>query len=159
MTSARLDIHKLNEIIQPWVGRTGGLISALRAVQTEVGYLPTETDAAAATAFNLTRAEVKGVISFYSDFTRAPKGRTVIRLCAAEACQAQGGRALQNEVEKRFALTPGNTSASGDLTLEHVYCLGLCSAGPAATIDGALMANASADRICAAFDKKQREKT
>lgn len=158
MTGAGFDNKKLNEVIQPWVGRTGGLIQALRAAQREFGFLPPETEGVAAAAFNLTRAEVKGVISFYSDFTRAPKGRTVIRLCAAEACQAQGGRALQREVQRLFALTPGNTSASGDLTLEHVYCLGLCSAGPAATIDGALMANASADKISAAFEKKQQAK-
>jgi formate dehydrogenase subunit gamma len=150
--------QRLNSLIEPWVGRTGGLISALRAVQAEIGFLPPETETLAAAAFNLTRAEVKGVISFYSDFTRAPKGRTVIRLCAAEACQAQGGRVLQSEIEKRFALTPGNTSASGDLTLEHVYCLGLCSAGPAAMVDDVLMAKASANKISAQFDKKQQER-
>ena len=77
----------LGEIVQPHIGRTGGLISALRAIQAEYGYLPPETEMAAAAAFNLTRAEVKGVISFYADFVRQPKGETVIRLCAAEACQ------------------------------------------------------------------------
>ena len=84
----------LTAIVRPFVGRTGGLISALRAIQAARGFLPPETEEAAAAAFNLTRAEVKGVISFYSDFARAPKGGTVIRLCAAEACQAQGARAL-----------------------------------------------------------------
>ena len=158
MNGARLDIHKLNEIIQPWVGRTGGLISALRAVQTQVGYLPPEADAAAAAAFNLTRAEVKGVISFYSDFRRAPAGRTVIRLCAAEACQAQGGRALESEICKRFAIRPGATSASNDLTLERVYCLGLCSAGPAAMVDAELVARASPEKLSGLFDARQRER-
>ncbi len=151
-----LSIGALTDLIQPFVGRAGGLISALRSIQSRIGHLPPDTEAAAATAFNLTRAEVKGVISFYSDFTRAPKGRIVIRLCAAEACQAQGGRALQSEIEKRLALKPGKTSASGDLTLEHVYCLGLCSAGPAAMVGGQLMAKASPEKISAAFDACQR---
>lgn len=141
----------LTAIVRPFVGRTGGLISALRRVQAERGFLPPETEQAAAAAFNLTRAEVKGVISFYADFSRAPKGRTVIRLCAAEACQAQGARELEAEVEKRLAIAPGKTSASGDLTLEHVYCLGLCSAGPAAMIDGSLMARATPEKILGAF--------
>lgn len=151
-----LSIGALTDLIQPFVGRAGGLISALRSIQSRIGYLPPDTEGAAASAFNLTRAEVKGVVSFYSDFTRAPKGRMVIRLCAAEACQAQGGRELQSEIEKRLALKPGATSASGDLTFEHVYCLGLCSAGPAAMIDGRLMAKASTERICAAFDAGKR---
>jgi formate dehydrogenase subunit gamma len=140
------------EIVQPFVGRAGGLISALRAVQSAIGCLPPETENIAADAFNLTRAEVKGVIGFYSDFHREPKGRCVMRLCAAEACQAQGGRELEREICKRFALNAGETSASADLTLEHVYCLGLCSAGPAAMVDGGLMAKATPEKLAAAFD-------
>jgi len=149
---------ELDRIVRPYVGRAGGLISALRAVQAEIGYLPSETEAAAATAFNLTRAEVKGVISFYADFVRKPKGETVIRLCAAEACQAQGSRMLEKEVCRRLAIEPGKTSASGDLTLEHVFCLGLCSAGPAAMIDGVLMAKASPEKIVSGFEATKESK-
>jgi formate dehydrogenase subunit gamma len=154
MTAGSLDADALAEIIASFVGRAGGLIAALRAVQARVGCLPVETEAAAASAFNLTRAEVKGVISFYADFHREPKGRCVIRLCAAEACQAQGGRELERDVVKKFALQPGATSASRDLTLEHVYCLGLCSAGPAAMIGEELMARATPPKIAAAFDRR-----
>ena len=146
----------ITEIVQPFLGRTGGLIAALRAIQSRIGYLPPETEAIAASAFNLTRAEVKGVISFYSDFHREPKGRSVIRLCAAESCQAQGGRELEREIFKRFALRAGETSASGDLTLEHVYCLGLCSAGPAAMVDEKLMAKATPEKLSAAFNASER---
>ena len=143
----------LNEIIAPFVGRTGGLISALRAVQDTHGFLPAETDAAAAQAFNLTRAEVKGVISFYADFHRAPKGETVVRICAAEACQAVGGRALTRAVEQTFALKMGETSASGDVTLEPVYCLGLCSCAPAAMVGDKLVVRANAEKVVSAVTR------
>ena len=156
MTAAATDIEALTPLIEPWVGRTGGLITALRAVQDSVGYLPPDTEAATAKAFNLSRAEVKGVISFYADFVRKPKGRTTVRLCAAEACQAQGSRALAHAVEKRFALKLGSTSASGDLTLEHVYCLGLCSAGPAAMVDGKLLARATPEKIASVVEGGSR---
>jgi len=146
----------IQAIVAPFAGKTGGLISALRAVQGKIGFLPPETDEVAASVFNLTRAEVKGVISFYADFRRKPAGRTIIRLCAAEACQAQGGRALENEICKRFAIRPGSTSASHDLTLERVYCLGLCSAGPAAMIDAELVANANPEKLSGLFDARQR---
>lgn len=144
----------IREIVRPHVGRTGGLISALRAVQMRFGFLPPETDEIAAGEFNLSQAEVKGVASFYADFRREPAGRVVIRLCAAEACQAQGGRSLESEICRRFAIKPGQTSASGDLTLEHVYCLGLCSAGPAATVGKQLIARASDEKIAAAFGRE-----
>ena len=76
---------RLTKIMESYAGETGGLITALRAAQDAFGHLPAETDAVAAETFNLSRAEVKGVISFYADFHREPKGRTVVRLCAAEA--------------------------------------------------------------------------
>ena len=145
----------LAEIVVPFVGKTGGLITALRAIQSKIGYLPPETEAAAAAAFNLSRAEVKGVISFYSDFCRAPKGKTVIRLCAAEACQAQGARSLEAAICKNFAIGAGSTSASGDLTLEHVYCLGLCSAGPAAMVGDRLIGRATPQEISTEFERIQ----
>lgn len=140
-------------LIEPFVGRTGGLISALRAVQDAHGYLPEETEAAAAKAFNLTRAEVKGVISFYHDFHREPKGKVVVRVCAAEACQAVGGRELVAAVERRLAVKMGATSASKDVTLEPVYCLGLCSCAPAAMVGEKLVGWADATKINFAFEK------
>ncbi len=137
----------LDAIIAPFVGRTGGLISALRAVQDAHGFLPDEIDAAAAKAFNLSRAEVKGVISFYHDFHRKPKGDVVVRVCAAEACQAAGGREMIAAVEKKLALKMGETAAAKDVALEPVYCLGLCSTGPAAMVGGKLVGMADADKI------------
>lgn len=148
----------LESIIQPYTGRTGGLISALQAVQKALGALPPETEAVAADAFNLTRAEVKGVISFYHDFVREPKGGTVVRVCAAEACQAAGGRDLVAELEKSLALSLGETSASKDLTLEPVYCLGLCSCAPAAMVGERLVARASAAKINAAIERAKKER-
>lgn len=142
---------QLSAIMKAHVGRAGGLISALRAAQEAIGYLPEATEKIAADAFNLSRAEVKGVIGFYADFRRAPPGRTLVRLCAAEACQAAGGRDLKATIEKKHGLKCGETAPSGELTVEPVYCLGLCSAAPAAMVDGALIGRADAERIEAAI--------
>jgi formate dehydrogenase subunit gamma len=149
---------RLATIIKDHVGKTGGLIRALRLIQDAFGYLPEETDSVAADIFNLSRAEVKGVISFYTDFHRAPRGRTVVRLCAAEACQAAGGRELQAAVETHFALKLGETSTSKDLTVEPVYCLGLCSCAPAATVGDKLVGRASVERIAAAVESETEDR-
>lgn len=148
----------LANLIEPYVGKTGGLITALHAVQKEHGFLPSETEAVAADVFNLSRAEVKGVISFYHDFARAPKGDTVVRVCAAEACQAVGGRRLATDLEEKFGLKMGETSASNDMTLEPVYCLGLCSCAPAAMVGDRLVARADADKIARAVEKTKKER-
>lgn len=147
---------KLSEIVIAYVGRTGGLISALRAAQEAIGYLPEETEEIAADAFNLSRAEVKGVISFYADFRRSRPGKTIVRICAAEACQAAGARALKGAIEKKYGVRSGETAQSDELTLEPVYCLGLCSAAPAAIVGEELVGKADTDRIDAALVRAKK---
>ena len=89
---------------------------------------------------NITRAEVHGVVTFYHDFRRAPAGRHVLKLCRAEACQAAGGDPLAAHAEARLGVTIGNTTPDGRVTVEPVYCLGLCSLSPSAMIDGRMVA-------------------
>lgn len=91
-----------------------------------------------ATALNLSRADVHGVISFYHDFRAEPAGRHVIRLCRAEACQTMGSDRLAAELERALGIVTGGTTADGRVTLEATYCLGNCALSPAAMIDGKL---------------------
>ena len=92
-----------------------------------------------AEALNLSRAEVHGVVTFYHDFRKAPAGRHVLKLCRAEACQAMGARrAGRRSAEARLGVDWHETTADGAVTLEPVFCLGLCACGPAAMVDGQL---------------------
>ncbi len=90
-----------------------------------------------AQAFNLSRAEVFGVASFYHDFRldRAA-GAHVLSLCRAEACQAVGAERIADAAKARLKLGWGETGADGQWTLQPVYCLGLCASGPSAMLDG-----------------------
>ena len=101
----------------------GALLPVLHEIQDALGYIPPETVPLIAAELNLSRAEVHGVITYYHHFRQAPPGRHVVRVCCAEACQASGGEALAQHARTRLA--------GGDVTLEPVYCLGLCACGPA----------------------------
>ncbi|PCI64634.1 MAG: NADH-quinone oxidoreductase subunit E [Kordiimonadales bacterium] len=125
-------------LITPFVGQTGGLLRALHALQAGVGYIDASAIPVIADVFNLTKAEVKGVVSFYSDFRRAPAGKHSIKICQAEACQAVGGRSLTDKALRALDLSFGETDSAGAVTIEPVYCLGLCASGPAAMVDGKL---------------------
>lgn len=153
----RHDIGQIRELTLQYVGTTGGLIKALHVIQGHFRCLPNGTDAVIADAFNLSRAEVKGVISFYHDFKRHPRGRTVVRVCAAEACQAVGGRELAADLENAFALRMGDTREIGDLTLEAVYCLGLCSCAPSVMVDDKLLGRANVDKVVCAVERAKKE--
>jgi formate dehydrogenase subunit gamma len=112
-----------------------GLLPVLSALNETFGYVHKDAIRLAAQALNLSRAEVHGVASFYHDFRTNPPGRHVLKLCGAEACQSMGGDALAEHVTRELGIGFGETMADQSLTLERVYCLGLCACAPAALLD------------------------
>ena len=127
--------QRLAEICADYAALEGPLLPILHAVQAEFGCIDGDAERAVAIALNLSRAEVHGVVSFYHDFREARDPRPEVQLCRAEACQARGVEAIVAAAE----------AAAGDrVSLKTVYCLGLCSVGPAARIGEALHARLDA---------------
>jgi formate dehydrogenase subunit gamma len=125
----------------------GPLLPILHALQAEFGYIDEAAEPLIAEALNITRAEVHGVITFYHDFRREPAGRHVLKLCRAEACQAAGGDPLAAHAEARLGLPMGTTAADGSVTLEAVYCLGLCAVAPSAMLDDRVVGRLDRERL------------
>ncbi|NEJ70202.1 formate dehydrogenase subunit gamma [Rhizobium phaseoli] len=114
----------------------GPLLPILHQVQEEFGYVPSEALPVIAEELNLSRAEVHGVMTFYHDYRDHPTGRHVLKLCRAEACQSMGGDALAERLKTLLGIDFHQTTLDGAVTLEPVYCLGLCACAPAAMLDG-----------------------
>jgi formate dehydrogenase subunit gamma len=130
------DRQTARSIIAGKLSMPGALLPILRALQEEYGYIDREALPLIAEILNLSRAEVYGVVTFYHDFRAVPPGRHVLKLCRAEACQSTGGDALAARAEAKVGVALGNTTADGQITLEPVYCLGLCATAPSAMLDG-----------------------
>lgn len=113
----------------------GPLLPILRALQEAFGHIPAPAVGLIAETLNVTAAEIHGVVGFYHDFRDHPAGRHVIRICRGEACQAVGAEALAKATLARLGIGWGETAANGAVTIEPVYCLGLCACGPAAMLD------------------------
>ena len=126
-------------------GEQGALLPLLHDLQEELGLIDDATVAAVAAELNLSRAEGHGVVTFYHDFRRAPAGRQVVNYCRAERCQSRGGAAIERALAARLNVAMGATRADGQVTLEPVYCLGLCAIGPNALVDGDLVARIDGD--------------
>lgn len=134
-------------IIDEFKQLEGPLLPILHGVQDEFGHVPPEVLPVIADALNLSRAEVHGVVTFYHDYRREPAGRHVVKLCRAEACQAMGGDALAARLKQLLGIGFHETSPDGAVTLEPVYCLGLCACAPAAMIDGDVIGRLDAEAI------------
>ncbi len=138
-------------IIAECAGQQGATLPILHALQHVFGCVPTDAVPMVAHALNLSRAEVHGIVTFYHEFRREPPGRHVLRVCRAEACQAVGGDAVAEGVKRRLGVDWHGTTADGAVTLEPVFCLGLCAIGPAALLDDTPLARLDAARLDAAL--------
>jgi formate dehydrogenase subunit gamma len=141
---------RARDIVAAHADTDGALLPVLHALQAAFGCVPKEAVPVIAEVLNLTRAEVHGVISFYHDFRETPPGRRTVRLCRAEACQSMGGAALAEGLLQRLGVDWGGTTSDGEITVEPVYCLGLCGVAPAALVDGEPVGRLDAERLAAA---------
>jgi formate dehydrogenase subunit gamma len=141
------DAARASEIIAGLKGQDGPLLPILHAIQQAFGCIPEAAEPLIADQLNITRAEVHGVVTFYHDFRRAPAGRHVLKVCRAEACQSMGSDALVSYLERSLGLRCGETSADGQITVEAVYCLGLCAVAPSAMLDGTVVGRLNERRL------------
>jgi formate dehydrogenase subunit gamma len=146
------DEGRMLAIVERHRNRDGPLIEILHDVQAALGCVPASAVPVIARALNLSRAEVHGVVTFYHHFRSTPPGRHVLRLCRAESCQAAGGGALERHATNRLGIGFGETTPDGRLTLEAVYCLGLCACSPAAMLDAEVHGRLTAERLDALLD-------
>lgn len=117
------------------------MLTALQALQAEYGYVPPDAVALVAEHLNVSRADVYGVLTFYSDLRTSPPAPIEVRICLGEACQAVGARQLLSETAAR---------PDADCHVERVFCMGNCALGPTAVVNGRLLGRATHDSVASA---------
>ena len=140
---------RIREFLDAHRGQEGSLLPILHDVQHAFGYVPEAALPIIAADLQISKAEAHGVMTFYHDFRAAPAGKHVLKLCRAEACQSMGGRELAEHACKVLDLDWHETTPDGKITLEPVYCLGLCSVAPSAQLDGELHGRLDRDELSA----------
>lgn len=138
---------QIDRIIAAYCALEGPLLPILHALQEAFGHVPAAAHAPICAALNISKAELHGVISFYHDFRDAPAGRHVVKICRAEACQAMGSAALAEHVLAKLGLDWHGTTRNGAVTIEPVYCLGLCACAPAAMVDDRVVGRVDAAKL------------
>mgnify|MGYP003392137017 FL=1 len=112
------------------------ILPALQALQDELGYVPHDAIAEIAVRLNVSRADVFGVLTYYSDLRTARPPDVLVRICMGEACQSVGARDL------RAAVRPGP-----GCEVRTVYCLGNCALGPTAEVNGRVIGRATSETV------------
>lgn len=136
-------VHRL---VQQHKDDQGPLLPLLHDLQHEVGYIPADAVGLLARELNLSRADVYGVVTFYRDFRDRPAG-ALVRVCRAEACQAVGAEALAAHARTSLGVGFGETTDSGRVMLDQVFCLGNCALGPSVEVDGMVYGKVDAGQL------------
>lgn len=137
----------VEQLIRKHADEPGALLPLLHDIQDAVGFIPEEEVGTIARALNRSRAEVHGVITYYHHFRIQPAGKHVIQICRAESCKACGADALMALAQKTLGIDIHDTTASGAVTLEPVFCLGLCASSPAIQVDDKLHARMNETKL------------
>lgn len=128
------------------IDEPGPVLVALQALQEEFGYVHPDALPMVAKAFNVSRADVYGVLTFYSDLRQAPPSDVEVRICGAEACQAVGARDLAERARRLIDAT---------CDVRTVFCMGNCALGPTAVVNGRLLGRATEESVRAAVAEER----
>lgn len=139
--------ERAREIIAAHMSLEGPALPILHALQAEFGHVPESAVKEMAQALNISRAEMHGVVTFYHDFHTSPHGRHTLKICRAESCQSMGSEKLAHEFLQRIKTDWHHTTPDGALTVEAVYCLGLCAHSPSALFDGEPVGRVDAETL------------
>ena len=147
--------ERAQEIIARHRDRDGAALPIFHEFQATFGCVPNVAVVMTAEALNLSRAEMHGTVTFYHDFRKTPPGRRVLKICRAEACQAAGGDKLAAHAEEKLGVEMGGTTIDERVTLEAVYCLGLCHSSPAAMLENRVYGMLDEERLDAVLKEAQ----
>ena len=125
--SARSEIQAL---MAQYPQSRSALVPALYVAQQEIGWLPNEALDEVATLFGLEPMEVYSVAGFYHMLYKEPHGKFHIEVCTNVPCMLRGSEKLAEHLQERLGVGPGETTADGNFTLDHMECLGACATAP-----------------------------
>jgi len=113
----------------------GALLPVLHLAQDAFGHIALEVEEYVARLFDLSPAHVHEVVTFYTLFFQAPKGRHIVAVCHNLSCHLTGAQDILRHLEARLGIEPGETTEDGRVTLLAVECLCACEMAPMMQVD------------------------
>lgn len=129
-------VKQINLICDRYANERTPLMMILSDIQKEYGYIPLEVQELVSERTGIPVAEIYGVVTFYSFFSLAPKGKYVIGCCLGTACYVKGAQQVVDKFSEILGIKPGETTADGLFTLDALRCIGACAISPAIKING-----------------------
>jgi NADH-quinone oxidoreductase subunit E len=142
-----MEVSKIDGIIRQYGARESAILAILQDIQAEEKYLPKETLEYVSQRMQIPLGQVFRIATFYNALSLKPRGRHKIDVCLGTACHVRGGGKILSKLERDLGVSVGETTKDKRFTLESVHCVGCCSLGPVAVIDGDVFGRLSQDKV------------
>jgi NADH:ubiquinone oxidoreductase subunit E len=142
-----MEVTKIDSIIQEYGARESAILGILQDIQAEEKYLSKEALEYVSQKMNIPMVQVFRIATFYNALSLKPRGRHKIDVCLGTACHVRGGGKILDKMERDLGIAMGETTKDKRFTLETVHCVGCCSLGPVAVIDGEVFGRLSQDKV------------
>lgn len=137
----------IDEIIDTYGNKPGGLIPMLEKIQFYLGFLPVPVQERISEKTGIPESKIYGVVSFYSFFTMTPRGRHRIQVCMGTACYVKGGKKIVEKIEEEYGIKPGESTEDKRFTFETARCFGACGLAPVVIIDDKVYGKVQAEDL------------
>lgn len=149
--------EEVKEIMNPYKPEKDNLIQILNEVQEKYGYIPKVAQVEISKYLDVPMAEIYGVITFYSRFTLAPKGKYNISVCLGTACFVKGAKSLLDRAQEKLKIKPGEVTPDGKFSIDDVRCVGACGLAPVFMVNDEVYGNATVKKLDEVIDKYASE--
>lgn len=150
-------IKEMKEILEKHPKQKDSLIAILNEVQEKYGYIPQQSQMEISKYLNMPMAEIYGVITFYSRFTTAPKGKYNIAVCLGTACFVKGSQSILDRLKERLKISGGETTPDGKFSIDEVRCVGACGLAPVFMVNDEVYGKATVKMVDEVLDKLEKE--
>ena len=150
----------VREEIENWLSKfpadqkQSAVLSALRAVQHEIGYLPVDQMDAVAEYLDMPAIAVYEVASFYSMYELHPVGKHTVSVCTNLSCMLCGADEIVNHLKDKFGIELGESTADGKFYLkEEEECLAACCGAPMMQVNHVYHENLTIEKVDKILDE------
>ena len=123
------------------------VLPCLRRIQEDRGYIGEDDVDALSAYLAVPRVQIEEVLSFYTQYRRAPVGRWHLQVCRNVSCSMRGAERMIDHLCSRLGVAAGETTPDGRFTVSTVECLGSCGTAPVMVVNETYHESMSTEKI------------
>jgi len=123
------------------------VLPCIRRIQEDRGYVADSDIDGLVECLKVPRIQIEEVLSYYTQFRRAPVGRWHVETCRNVSCSMRGAERLMAHLKEKLGIDPGETTPDGRVTWSTAECLGSCGTAPVIVVNNKYHESMSIEKL------------